>query len=180
VQRLTGCARFSRPPPPLGTARPGSACVQPGSGTRQVGELPTRWFVDGALTPGSLILLTKSAWRPLHLAPPSRAKHPESRKSPATTWRPGAVKLNCSSRTRQDQRRPGPPLQPRWRQASARRDRARRPFASRGSPVGQHAGALCPHETRRGARDPGARATSRAGLNRREPTSEGESRRKVR
>ena len=50
-------------------------------------ELPTPWFVDGALALGSLISLTKSAWRPLHLAPRSRAKHSESRKSPATTWR---------------------------------------------------------------------------------------------
>src|SRR6516225_86157 len=50
-------------------------------------ELPTSWFVVGALNLWPLILLTNSAWRPLHLAPPGTVEHDEPRKSPATTWR---------------------------------------------------------------------------------------------
>jgi len=34
----------------------------------------------------ALILLINSAWRLLHLAPPSTTEHNETRKSPATTW----------------------------------------------------------------------------------------------
>jgi hypothetical protein len=37
----------------------------------------------------TLILLINSAWRPLHLAPPSTTDHYQTRKSPATTWSRG-------------------------------------------------------------------------------------------
>ena len=66
--------------------------------------LPTSRFVVGVLKLGPLILLANSAWRPLHLAPPDTTEQDETRKSPATTWRPGAERKSqrppsCRSRT---------------------------------------------------------------------------------